>query len=75
MIADFPLKERPTFLETKAISKFFIERFLSGDVDKVTVLFPRFVNTLNAKADGVDSAADYESRRSGFDRRLGSSDS
>ena len=38
MIADFPLKDQPTFLETKEISKFFIERFLSGDVDKVTVL-------------------------------------
>jgi F-type H+-transporting ATPase subunit gamma len=49
MIADFPLKEQPTFLETKAISRFFIERFLSGDVDKVTVLFPRFVNTLTQK--------------------------
>ena len=49
MIADFPLKERPTFLETKAISKFLIERFLSGDADKVTVLFPRFVNTLTQK--------------------------
>ncbi|HEY5814545.1 MAG TPA: ATP synthase F1 subunit gamma [Terrimicrobiaceae bacterium] len=49
MIADFPLKDQPTFLETKAISKFFIERFLSGDVDKVTVLFPRFVNTLTQK--------------------------
>jgi F-type H+-transporting ATPase subunit gamma len=49
MIADFPLKEHPTFLETKVISKFFIERFLSGDVDKVTVLFPRFVNTLTQK--------------------------
>ncbi|MGA7884015.1 MAG: ATP synthase F1 subunit gamma [Terrimicrobiaceae bacterium] len=46
MIADFPLKEQPTFLETKAISKFLIERFLGGDVDKVTVLYPRFVNTL-----------------------------
>jgi F-type H+-transporting ATPase subunit gamma len=49
MIADFPLKDHPTFLETKAISKFFIERFLSGDVDKVTVLYPRFVNTLTQK--------------------------
>jgi F-type H+-transporting ATPase subunit gamma len=49
MIADFPLKEHPTFLETKVISKFFIERFLSGEVDKVTVLFPRFVNTLTQK--------------------------
>jgi F-type H+-transporting ATPase subunit gamma len=49
MIADFPLKDHPTFLETKVISKFFIERFLSGEVDKVTVLFPRFVNTLTQK--------------------------
>ncbi|MGA7395796.1 MAG: ATP synthase F1 subunit gamma [Terrimicrobiaceae bacterium] len=49
MIADFPLKEQPTFLETKAISKFLIERFLGGDVDKVTVLYPRFVNTLTQK--------------------------
>lgn len=46
MVADFALKDNPAFLEVKAISKFAIERFLSGDVDKVTVLFPRFVNTL-----------------------------
>jgi F-type H+-transporting ATPase subunit gamma len=49
MIADFPLKEHPTFLETKSISKFVIEKFLIGEVDKVTVLFPRFVNTLTQK--------------------------
>jgi F-type H+-transporting ATPase subunit gamma len=53
MIADFPLKDHPTFLETKTISKFFIERFLSGEVDKVTVLFPRFVNTLTQKPTAV----------------------
>jgi F-type H+-transporting ATPase subunit gamma len=53
MIADFPLKEHPTFLETKAISKFVIEKFLIGDVDKVTVLFPRFVNTLTQKPTAV----------------------
>lgn len=47
MVADFPLSDHPKFLETKAISKFCIERFLSGEVDKVTVLFPRFVNTLS----------------------------
>jgi F-type H+-transporting ATPase subunit gamma len=53
MIADFPLKDHPTFLETKVISKFFIERFLSGEVDKVTVLWPRFVNTLTQKPTAV----------------------
>lgn len=49
MIADFALKDQPSFLETKAISKFAIEKFLSGDVDKVTVLYPLFVNTLLQK--------------------------
>jgi len=47
MIADFPLKDHPTFLESKSISKLAIEKFLAGEVDKVTVLFPRFVNTLS----------------------------
>jgi len=30
MLADFPLRDRPSFLETKAISKFCIEKFLDG---------------------------------------------
>lgn len=46
IIADFPLRDHPTFLETKSISKFGIEKFLDGSVDKVTVLFPMFINTL-----------------------------
>lgn len=53
MIADFGLKDHPSFLETKAISKFAIERFLSGDVDKVTVLFPMFVNTLTQRPTAI----------------------
>ncbi len=47
MIADFPLREHPSFLESKSISKFAIEKFLEGDFDKVSVLFPMFVNTLS----------------------------
>lgn len=47
MIADFALKDHPSFLEVKAISQFAIDKFLAHEVDKVTVLFPRFVNTLN----------------------------
>ncbi|MFZ4589154.1 MAG: ATP synthase F1 subunit gamma [Terrimicrobiaceae bacterium] len=46
MIADFPLAERPTFPQCKQISKFCIEKFLSGEVDAVSVLYPRFINTL-----------------------------
>ena len=46
LLADFELKDSPTILETKAISKFCVEKFLSGEVDKVTVVFTDFVNTL-----------------------------
>jgi len=47
MLADFPLHDRPNFLQTKQVSRFCIEKFLGGEVDKVTVLFPMFVNTLS----------------------------
>jgi F-type H+-transporting ATPase subunit gamma len=46
LMADFTLKDTPSFLETKAISKFAVEKFLDGTVDKVTLLVSRFVNTL-----------------------------
>jgi F-type H+-transporting ATPase subunit gamma len=49
MIADFALPDSPAFLQTKAISKFCIEKFLSGEVDQVSVLYPKFVNTLTQK--------------------------
>jgi F-type H+-transporting ATPase subunit gamma len=46
LLADFELKEAFSFLECKQASKYCIERFLSGDVDKVTVAFTDFINTL-----------------------------
>jgi len=46
LMADFALKDTPSFLETKAISKFAVDKFLDGTVDKVTLLVSRFVNTL-----------------------------
>ncbi|MEO5719288.1 MAG: ATP synthase F1 subunit gamma [Chthoniobacterales bacterium] len=49
LLADFELKDSPTILETKAISKFCVDKFLSGEVDKVTVLYTHFVNTINQK--------------------------
>jgi F-type H+-transporting ATPase subunit gamma len=47
LLADFELKDAPTILETKAISRFCVEKFLSGEVDRVTVLYTHFVNTIN----------------------------
>src|SRR6202140_2606076 len=49
MLADFELKDAPAFSETKEIAKFCVEKFLSGEVDKVSVLFTHFINTINQK--------------------------
>ena len=49
LLADFELKDAPTILETKAISKFCVEKFLSGEVDKVTVLYTHFINTISQR--------------------------
>src|SRR5215470_10060420 len=49
LIADFELKDAPSFVETKPLAKFCLERFLSRDVDKVSVLYTHFVNTINQK--------------------------
>ena len=47
LIADFELKDAPGFGETKQIAQFATEKFLSGEVDKVSVLFTHFINTIN----------------------------
>ncbi|MEI7819782.1 MAG: ATP synthase F1 subunit gamma [Verrucomicrobiota bacterium] len=46
LAAEFELKEAFTFLECKQASKFAIEKFLSGEVDKVTVAYTDFKSTL-----------------------------
>ena len=50
LLADFELKDAPNFVETKAISKFCTEKFLNREVDKVSVLFTHFINTINQRA-------------------------
>src|SRR5918998_2875286 len=49
ILADFELRDAPTFPETKPIAQFATERFLSGEVDRVSVLYTHFVNTINQK--------------------------
>jgi F-type H+-transporting ATPase subunit gamma len=48
-LADFELKDAPNFVETKPIGKFCMEGFLSREVDKVSVLYTHFINTINQK--------------------------
>src|SRR5207247_31804 len=49
LLADFELKDAPSFVETKPLSKFCTEKFLNGDVDKVSVLHTHFINTVNQR--------------------------
>lgn len=46
LIADFPLKDPVRFADVRPIAKLASEKFILGEVDKVRVLYPRFVNTL-----------------------------
>src|SRR5216117_3854928 len=48
-VANFELKDSPSFVETKAISKFATEKFLNREVDKVSVLYTHFINTINQR--------------------------
>jgi len=50
LLADFELKDAPSFVETKPLGKFCMEKFLAHDVDKVSVLYTHFINTVNQKA-------------------------
>ena len=49
LLADFELKDAPSFVETKVIAKFATEAFLKREVDKVTVLYTQFINTINQR--------------------------
>jgi F-type H+-transporting ATPase subunit gamma len=47
LLAEFSLKENFHFLEAKQVSKFCIDQFIEGHVDRVTVVFTDFINTLS----------------------------
>jgi F-type H+-transporting ATPase subunit gamma len=50
LLADFELKDSPSFVESKPLSKFCIEKFLRREVDKVSVLYTHFINTISQHA-------------------------
>jgi F-type H+-transporting ATPase subunit gamma len=50
LLADFELKDSPSFVETKPVSKFCTEKFLTREVDKVSVLYTHFINTISQRA-------------------------
>lgn len=50
LLADFELKDAPGFVESKPLSKFCLEKFLRREVDKVSVLYTHFINTISQRA-------------------------
>jgi F-type H+-transporting ATPase subunit gamma len=83
LLADFELKDSPTFVETKTIAQFCTEKFLNGEVDKVSVLYTHFINTINqvpvvqtllpisdfsrAKHEAAESASDEADPMGGYE--------
>jgi F-type H+-transporting ATPase subunit gamma len=47
LTADFALKDTVRFADIRPIARFASEKFISGEVDQVRVLYPKFINTLN----------------------------
>jgi F-type H+-transporting ATPase subunit gamma len=47
LLADFELKDTPTFAESKAISRFLLQKFEEKQFDAVEIFYNRFVNTLS----------------------------
>ena len=46
LVADFDLKDNFTIADSKKVSQFLIDQFLSGEVDAVDIVYSRFVNAL-----------------------------
>ena len=46
LTADFELKDNIPFSDIRPIAKFVSDKFISGEVDQVRVLYPKFINTL-----------------------------
>ncbi len=51
LAAEFTYKDAPLFGEARAISRFARDLFLKGEVDRVDVLFTKFISTLNQRPD------------------------
>jgi F-type H+-transporting ATPase subunit gamma len=50
LTADFALKDAVRFADIRPIAKFASDKFVSGEVDQVRVLYPKFVNTLTQQS-------------------------
>jgi len=54
LLADFQVSELPRTREVRPIANYCAERFLSGEVDRVRVVYSKFINTLVQQATTVN---------------------
>ena len=54
LVADFPYGDTPRFAEARAIAAMARDLFLKGEVDEVTLVATRFINTLTQQAMAVE---------------------
>jgi len=47
LLADFELKDTPTFKNSKTISRFILQKFEECQIDAIEIYYNRFVNTLS----------------------------
>ena len=45
-MADFVIEDSVPYVQIKQMTEFIIDKFLSGEIDTVEVLYPRFINVL-----------------------------
>jgi F-type H+-transporting ATPase subunit gamma len=46
LLADFELKDVFAYHESKRISQFLLDKYMSGEIDAIDVAYPQYVNTL-----------------------------
>jgi F-type H+-transporting ATPase subunit gamma len=46
LLADFEIGDAVKYTKVKQLTEFMIDKYLSGEVDTVEILYPRFVNVL-----------------------------
>ncbi len=46
LLADFEIDDSVPYVKVKQVTEFMIEKYLSGEVDTVEIMYPRFVNVL-----------------------------
>jgi F-type H+-transporting ATPase subunit gamma len=49
LVAEFTYKDAPLFSEARAISRYACDLFLKGEVDRVDIVFTKFISTLTQK--------------------------